>query len=182
MIRRVLHLGEEKLRELSEEITTVDDELRALVKDMFETMYKNNGVGLAAPQVGVSRRLFVIDTGDSPMVFINPEIVSQSGKETCEEGCLSLPGLRENVVRAKRIVGRATDLDGKRFEIEAEGLMSRAFQHELDHLDGVVFIDRISKARRLQIRQELSIIEAGGTIEYEDDDDCDDSGHDEAVA
>ncbi|OQA05150.1 MAG: Peptide deformylase [bacterium ADurb.Bin374] len=181
MIRRILHLGEEQLRELSEPVQAIDDDLRTLVKDMFETMYKNNGVGLAAPQVGINRRFFVIDTGDDPMVFINPEIVSQSGKETCEEGCLSLPGLRENVTRAKKIVGRATDLDGKLFEIEAEGLMARAFQHELDHLDGVVFIDRISKARRLQIRQELAIIEDGGTIEYEDDE-RDDTGDDEAVA
>ncbi len=181
MIRRILHLGEEPLRELSEPIQTIDDELRTLVKDMFETMYKNNGCGLAAPQVGVNRRLFVIDIGDNPMVFINPEILSHSGKDTCEEGCLSLPGLRENVTRAKKIVGRATDLDGKPFEIEASDLMARAFQHELDHLDGVVFIDRISKARRLQIRQELAIIEDGGTVEYEDDE-RDDTGDDEAVA
>lgn len=181
MIRRILHLGEKQLREVSEPVTTIDDELRTLVKDMFETMYKNNGAGLAAPQVGINKRLFVTDTGDNPLVFINPELIKSSGKETCDEGCLSLPGLRENVTRAKCIVGRATDLDGKVFEIEAEGLMARAFQHEFDHLDGVIFIDRISKARRLQIRQELSIIEAGGTIEYEDDE-KDDDGNGEAVA
>ena len=127
MIRRILHLGEETLRKPSEPVTTVDDELRTLVKDMFETMYKGNGVGLAAPQVGVNKRLFVIDTGDRPLAFINPEIVKSSGKETCEEGCLSLPGLRENVTRAKKILGRAQDLEGTTFEIEADGLMARAF-------------------------------------------------------
>lgn len=170
MIRRILHLGEDELRNSSETITTIDDDLRTLVRDMFETMYKNNGVGLAAPQVGVNKRLFIIDTGENPITFINPEILETSGKETCNEGCLSLPGLQETVTRAKWVKARATDLDGTTFEIEADGLLARAIQHENDHLDGVLFIDRISKARRLQIRHELEIIEAGGKIEYEDDD------------
>jgi peptide deformylase len=93
MKRRILHYGEEPLRQESKPVTTIDDDLRALVKDMFETMYQAHGVGLAAPQVGVNLRLFLIDTGNAPMVFINPEIVKTSGKEICEEGCLSFPGL-----------------------------------------------------------------------------------------
>ncbi|HOY66992.1 MAG TPA: peptide deformylase [Candidatus Ozemobacteraceae bacterium] len=180
MVRRIFHLGEDELRKASEPVTTFDDELRTLVRDMFETMYKNNGVGLAAPQVGVNKRLFVIDTGDNPLTFINPEILEAAGKETCNEGCLSLPGLQETVTRAKWIKARAMDLDGNTFEIEADGLLARAVQHENDHLDGVLFIDRISKARRLQIRHELEIIEAGGRIEYEDDDDDSDNGVDAA--
>ncbi len=169
MKRRILHFGEEPLREESKPVTTVNDELRVLVKDMFETMYQANGVGLAAPQVGVNLRLFLIDTGNAPMVFINPEIVKATGKEAAEEGCLSFPGLREKVERPARVVARATDLDGNGFEVQAEGLLARAIQHELDHLDGILFVDRISKARRLQIKRDLERIAAGESLEPDED-------------
>ena len=165
---RVLHYGEEPLRAESEPVTEINDDIRRLVDDMFETMNEAKGVGLAAPQVGVNLRLAVIDIGDDPMVLINPRILRSSGKETCDEGCLSLPGLTEKVERAKKVVAEATDIDGSVYEIEAEGLLARAIQHELDHLDGVLFIDRISKARKLQIKHELEMIKNGESL-YDDD-------------
>ena len=166
---RVLHYGEEPLRAESEPVTEINDDIRRLVDDMFETMNEAKGVGLAAPQVGVNLRLAVIDIGDDPMVLINPRILKSSGKETCDEGCLSLPGLTEKVERAKKVVAEATDIDGSVYEIEAEGLLARAIQHELDHLDGVLFIDRISKARKLQIKHELEILKSGESLYDEDE-------------
>lgn len=165
---RVLHFGEEPLRTPSESVKEITDDIRRLVDDMFETMNEAKGVGLAAPQVGVNVRLAIIDIGDDPLVLINPRIIKSSGKETCEEGCLSFPGLTEKVERAKKVVAEATNIDGARYEIEAEGLLARAIQHELDHLDGVLFIDRISKARKLQIKHELEMIKNGESL-YDDD-------------
>lgn len=177
MIYRILHLGEAGLRRDSEPVQEITDELRTIVKDMFETMHKARGVGLAAPQIGVNKRLMIIDIDGNPLVFINPEILKKSGKETSEEGCLSLPGLRENVQRATKLVARAVNINGKDFEIDAEGLLARAIQHEIDHLDGVLFIDRISKARKLQIRHDLERLEAGESLESPDiDDEEDDDG------
>ena len=170
MIHRILHIGEEPLRKESEEITRIDDDLRKLAADMFETMYKAHGCGLAAPQIGVNKRLIVLDTdNEHRFVMINPEITKSSGKEICEEGCLSLPGLREKVQRATKITARYTDLDGQQMEVTAEGLLARAIQHEIDHLEGVLFVDRISKARRMQIRHEIEILERGGTLETEEE-------------
>jgi peptide deformylase len=165
---RILHYGEEPLREESQPVAEINDEIRKLVEDMFETMYSSNGVGLAAPQVGKNLRLCIIDIGEDPQVFINPEIIKKGGKEVCDEGCLSFPGLSEKVERAARVVVRATDLDGSEYELQAEGLLARAVQHELDHLDGVLFIDRISKARRLQIKHELELIQQGYSLEEEE--------------
>jgi len=136
MKQRILHLGEEPLREISEPVKEINEEIEALVEDMFETMYEAQGVGLAAPQVGKNVRLFIVDIGDDPIVMINPVITKMSGKETCDEGCLSLPGLTEKVERATKIVAEATDIDGSEYEIEAEGLLARAIQHEFDHLEG----------------------------------------------
>ncbi len=167
---RVLHFGEEPLRADSKPVAEITDDIRKLVEDMFETMNEAKGVGLAAPQVGINLRLAIIDIGDDPLVLINPRIIKSSGKETCEEGCLSFPGLTEKVERAKKVFAEATDLDGSVYEIEAEGLLARAIQHELDHLDGVLFIDRISKARKLQIRHELEMIKNGESL-YDDDED-----------
>ncbi len=168
---RVLHYGEEPLREPSQPITEITDDIRRLVEDMFETMHESKGVGLAAPQVGVNVRLAVIDIGEDPLVLINPKILKSSGKETCDEGCLSFPGLTEKVERARKVVAEATDLDGSVYEIEADGLLARAIQHELDHLDGVLFIDRISKARKLQIKHELEILKRGESLYDEDEED-----------
>ncbi len=167
---RILHYGEEPLREPSKPVEEITDDVRRLVDDMFETMYESKGVGLAAPQVGVNIRLAIIDIGDDPLVLINPQILKKSGKETCDEGCLSFPGLSEKVERALKVVAEATDLDGSAYEIEAEGLLARAIQHELDHLDGVLFIDRISKARKLQIKHELEFLKQGESLHDEDED------------
>jgi len=161
MIRRIFRLGSKELREVAKPVSEIDDELRELVKDMFETMTDAKGVGLAATQVGIPKRLFVLEIENRPMVFINPRIIKAVGKEPAEEGCLSLPGLRENVTRAHIVVAEATDLSGKQFKVNAEGLFARAIQHELDHLEGILFIDRISKARKLQIKRQLERIEAG---------------------
>ncbi len=169
---RILHYGEEPLREASQPVTEINEDVRRLVEDMFETMYESKGVGLAAPQVGVNLRVAVIDIGEDPLVLINPQILKHSGKETCDEGCLSFPGLTEKVERAKKVVAEATDLDGSVYEIEAEGLLARAIQHELDHLDGVLFIDRISKARKLQIKHELEILKSGESLYDEDEEEA----------
>jgi peptide deformylase len=166
---RVLHYGEEPLRADSKPVKEISDDVRRLVEDLLETMHAENGVGLAAPQVGVNQRVAVIDIGDGPLILINPRILKRSGKEICDEGCLSFPGLSEKVERAKRVVAEATDIDGSVYEIEAVGLLARAIQHELDHLDGVLFIDRISKARKLQIKHELEMIKNGESLFEEDE-------------
>lgn len=167
---RILHYGEEPLKKVSEPVKVIDNDIQTLVKDMFETMYAANGVGLAAPQIGKNIRLVVIDCGDDPIAMINPSIIKKSGKEKAAEGCLSFPGLSENVVRATKVIAEYTDPnDGELYEVEAEGLLARAIQHEVDHLDGVVFVDRMSSARRLQIKNELEVIKQGGTLETEEE-------------
>lgn len=146
------YLGDPVLREPASEIDTPDDELRQLARDMFDTMYAEEGVGLAGPQVGVGRRIIVVDSreeGQEPMVLLNPRLV-ESAPETDrqEEGCLSIPGVRELVDRSVAVTVEAMDLDGKTFRMEAEGLLARVLQHEIDHLDGVLFFDRISPLKR----------------------------------
>lgn len=161
---RVLHYGEEPLRNDSEPITEITEEITSLIDDMLETMHKANGVGLAAPQIGKNVRLAVIDIGEGPLILINPVILKKTGKENADEGCLSFPGLSEKVERAVKVIAEATDEEGNLYEIEAEGLLARAIQHEIDHLDGVLFVDRISKARRLQIKSELEMIKQGHSL------------------
>lgn len=144
-------LGDPALREKAGEVEQVDDEIRRLAEDMFETMYAAEGIGLAAPQVGVNRRLFVMDIRDpdiEPRALINPVIVERSGSESGEEGCLSLPGLVGEVERSASIVVEALDLQGEPIRIEASGLHARCIQHEIDHLDGVLFIDHVSPLKR----------------------------------
>jgi peptide deformylase len=144
-----------------------NDELRQLAANMFETMYGNKGVGLAAPQVGVSKQLTVVDVsaGEDPsakLVLINPEIVSREGQQLGEEGCLSIPGFREDVRRAMKVKVRALDLDGKPFEVEGEELLARAFQHEIDHLHGVLFLKHLSPLKRDLIRRKIAkLVKAG---------------------
>ncbi len=168
MKHRILHYGEDPLKKVSEPVKVIDDEIRTLVKDMFETMYAANGVGLAAPQIGKNIRLVVIDCGDDPIAMVNPSIIKKTGKENGPEGCLSFPGLSENVTRATKVIAEYTDPnDGEVYEVEGEGLLARAIQHEVDHLDGIVFVDRMSNARRLQIKNELEVIKQGGTLEEE---------------
>ena len=147
------YLGDAVLRKKAAPVEVIDDSLRKLASDMIETMYRQEGLGLAAPQVGVSLRMFVYDNvavpyGTDPQVIINPEIVEMEGKVRGEEGCLSIPELKDQVERAERVTIEGLDLDGNEIEIEAEGLAARIFQHESDHLDGVLFIDRVGPMKR----------------------------------
>ena len=148
-------LGEEILRDPGVEVEAFDDELRELVEDMLETMYFAEGIGLAAPQIGVSRRVCVLDLADEdkpengPWIFVNPVIVESSDEEDkATEGCLSIPEMEEVVSRPARVTVRGFDAEGEAIEVEADGLFARALQHEIDHLDGVLFIDRLSTFKR----------------------------------
>jgi|SRR5580692_5229418 peptide deformylase len=153
MILKIVKYPEPVLSQPGEPVTEFNDELRQLAADLFETMYAAQGIGLAAPQVGVSKRLTVIDLsmGKEPkdkLVLINPEIILSEGRLYEEEGCLSFPDIREKVVRAARVRIRAQDEHGKWYEMDGEELLSRAMQHEIDHLDGVLFIFRMSPLKR----------------------------------
>jgi peptide deformylase len=141
-------LGDPILREDTKPVGEITDELRALARNMFDTMYVAKGIGLAAPQVGRTERLAVVDVDDNPLVIINPEVIHGEGKEKGEEGCLSIPDVYGDVERPGRVRVRATGLDGKEFEIEAEGLFARCLQHEIDHLHGKLFIDYLSVLKR----------------------------------
>ncbi|MBX6332896.1 MAG: peptide deformylase [Gemmatimonadaceae bacterium] len=142
-------LGAPILRQETRPVEVVTDEIRRLIDDMFATMYAAKGIGLAAPQVGRSERLTVIDVGDDrQLVLINPEIVLAEGKQRAEEGCLSIPDIYGEVERAARVVVRALDRDGKPFELEGTELLARCIQHEVDHLHGRLFIDYLSVVKR----------------------------------
>lgn len=142
-------LGDPILREETKPIEEITDGIRALVKNMFDTMYAAKGIGLAAPQVGRLERVAVVDVDESPMVLINPEVVRTEGKtKKAEEGCLSIPDVYGDVERPMKVVVRALDIDGKEFEFEAEDLLARCVQHEIDHLHGKLFIDYFSVLRR----------------------------------
>ena len=149
MSLRLLHLlGSPVLRQRSAEVETVDDEVRQLVEDLFETMDAARGVGLAANQVGVARRVAVVDADDDRFAMIDPVIVETEGRATAEEGCLSIPEIYGDVSRPERVVVEATDEHGHRYRKEATGLKARAIQHEIDHLDGILFLDHLSLVRR----------------------------------
>ncbi len=153
MILKVVKYPEPVLSQPGEPVTEFDKELRKLVADMFETMYAAQGIGLAAPQVAVAKRITVIDlsmgkNAKDKLVLINPEIIERAGKQYEEEGCLSFPDIREKIQRAFKVTIRAQDENGKWFEMDGEELLSRAFQHEIDHLDGVLFITRMSPLKR----------------------------------
>ena len=142
-------LGDPVLREETKPVAEITDDIRALVKDMFETMYMAKGIGLAAPQVGRTERIAIVDVDDNPMVIINPEIVEAASKTAKgEEGCLSIPDVYGDVERPSRVKVRALDIDGKEFEIEAGDLLGRCLQHEIDHLHGKMFIDYMSVLKR----------------------------------
>ncbi|WP_294371052.1 peptide deformylase [uncultured Clostridium sp.] len=144
-LRNIRKYGDDILRKKCREVEEIDKRTLVLIKDMFDTMYDADGVGLAGPQVGVLKRLFVIDIGEGPLVFVNPEILETSGKQIDEEGCLSLPGEMEEVMRPNYVRARALNEKGEEFEIEAEGLLARAILHEYDHLNGTLFIDRVKR-------------------------------------
>lgn len=154
----ILHYPDPRLHTVAKPVEAVDERIRALVDDMAETMYAAPGIGLAATQVDVHERVVVIDISETHKdlkVFINPEIVAQSGRAEGEEGCLSVPGVFDRVTRAERVTVRALDRDGKPFELEAEGLLAVCIQHELDHLQGKVFVDYLSMLKRARIRTRL---------------------------
>lgn len=160
----VRFMGAPVLREKARPVEKFDRALKRLARDMVETMYDSHGVGLAAPQVGISSRLFVFDDGETgPISMVNPELSGLEGEQGGEEGCLSVPGIYFNVVRAERVRVRGLDVDGSPLEMLGEGLLARIFQHEMDHIDGVLFIDRLSEqdrkeAMRLLREQELGLV------------------------
>ncbi len=148
-LRNIRKLGDDILRKKCRPVETIDEKIITLLDDMAETMYEANGVGLAAPQVGVLKRVVVIDAGDGLIELINPEIIAVSGSQTADEGCLSVPGKYGKVERPQKVTVRATDRDGNVFELEGEDLLARAFCHEIDHLDGVVFVDKVTEYTEL---------------------------------
>ncbi len=154
----ILHFPDPRLRNKAKPVKTVDDSVRRLVDDMLETMYEAPGIGLASTQVNDPRQVAVIDISeehDQPLCLINPEILEKQGEEEMDEGCLSVPDVYETVIRADRVKVRALDREGNPFEMEAEGLLAVCIQHELDHLDGKLFIDYISNLKRQRIRKRL---------------------------
>lgn len=167
MIYPIVKYGQEVLEQQAEPVTAFDAALEKLVADMFETMYAARGVGLAAPQIGISKRLCVIDitSGENPsakLVLANPVIVSTEGKSMLEEGCLSLPDFRAKTPRPKRATVRALDLHGKEFTMAGEDLLARAFCHETDHLNGTLFIKHVSLLKRDSIKRKVKkMIKAG---------------------
>jgi peptide deformylase len=156
-LREIIKLPDPRLRLVSKPVKDIDDEVRALVADMFETMYAAPGIGLAAIQVGIPHRVITLDLAKKdepkkPQVVINPEILwSSEERGTYEEGCLSIPEVYEEVERPAQVKVRYTDLDGKQREVEANGLLATCLQHEIDHLNGVLFIDRLSRLKRDRI-------------------------------
>ena len=167
MILTIRKYPDPVLSQPGEPVTEFNAELRKLVADMFETTYASQGIGLAAPQVGVSKRLTVIDLSmgknpDERLVLINPEIISSEGRLYEEEGCLSFPDIREKVVRSAKVSIRAQDEHGKWFEMDGEELLSRCFQHEIDHLNGVLFIFRMSALKRNLNLRKIKKLQAEG--------------------
>ncbi|HLW04853.1 MAG TPA: peptide deformylase [Azoarcus sp.] len=155
----ILRYPDERLHKIAKPVEVVDDKLRKLVEDMAETMYEAPGIGLAATQVNVHKRVIVIDVSEDQTdlkVLINPEILERSGEQVCEEGCLSVPGVYERVVRAAEVRVTALNEQGERFELEADGLLAVCIQHEIDHLDGKVFIERLSQLKFSRIKNKLA--------------------------
>ena len=152
----ILHYPDPRLRRCADTVDAVDDHVRRLIDDMLETMYQARGVGLAAPQVDVAKCIITIDVSqerNEPLCLVNPEIRRSTGTKEAEEGCLSFPGIFENVTRAERVVVAALDRGGKPFELEAEGLLAVCVQHEIDHLGGLLFVDHLSRLKRQRIRK-----------------------------
>jgi peptide deformylase len=166
-MRDIRIIGDPVLTRKAEPVDVIDEDVVRLGRDMVETVHAAPGIGLAAPQVGVGKRVIVVDlsVGEDPAalhVMVNPEIVARSGESVCEEGCLSVPDIKENVARPYRVVVRGRDLGGRPVEIEAEDLLARAFCHEIDHLDGILFVDRLSALKRTLVRKKLKKAAAKG--------------------
>ena len=167
MIRPILRYGERPLHEPAAEVTTFDDGLERLIDDMIETMYAAPGIGLAATQLGVPLRVFVVDISvgrerDGLIVMVNPGFVEREGMQLEEEGCLSVPGFNATVVRPQRTVLKGLDRDGVEQTVEGKALLARAFQHEMDHLDGVLFIDRLRGIKRDLIVRRIQKLKRSG--------------------
>ncbi len=157
-ILEILHYPDKRLRTVAEPVDAVDDSIRSLVDDMLETMYAAPGIGLAATQVNVHKRVIVMDLSEEknePLCFINPEILSSEGVEQTEEGCLSVPDIFETVERAERVTVRALDKDGNEFTLEADGLLAVCIQHEMDHLMGNLFVDYLSPLKQLRVKKKI---------------------------
>jgi peptide deformylase len=158
-IRQILHFPDPRLRKKAVPIKSVNDEIRQLSDDMLETMYAAPGIGLAANQINIQKRIIVIDISEdnsSPMVFINPEIIKEQGEREHQEGCLSVPEEYEMVTRADTVTVKALDRDGTEFELEADELLATCIQHEIDHLDGKLFVDYLSGLKRQRIKKRLA--------------------------
>ena len=158
----ILHFPDKRLRSKAREISNIDDKLRSFIDDMFETMYEAPGIGLAATQVNYHHRVMVIDVSeekDQPLCFINPVITHKEGVELMQEGCLSVPGFYEDVERAEAITVKALDKQGEPFELTTDGLLAVCIQHEIDHLDGKLFVDYLSPLKRNRIRKKLERME-----------------------
>lgn len=168
MVRKILKYGEPVLEQKAEAVTEFDTaEMKELIADMWETMYAAKGVGLAAPQIGISKRISVIDISvgedeTKKIVLVNPEITFRDGKQTGEEGCLSIPGFREPVSRANKVTVRAQDATGDAIELTGEELLARAFEHEIDHLNGILFINHLSALKRDIIRRKIKKLQKAG--------------------
>ncbi len=167
MIYSIVKYGDPVLERTAEPITVFDDELKKLVEDMFESMYAAHGVGLAAPQIGLGKRLAVIDVTfkedpNAKLVLANPEIIHTEGRQTQSEGCLSIPEFRESVTRPRKVTVRAQDVNGKWFEKTGEDLLARAFLHETDHLNGKLYISHVSGLKRDLIKRKIrKLVKAG---------------------
>lgn len=165
MVREILIWPDPVLKQKSRPVAKVDDSIRTLVKDMFETMYASEGVGLAAPQVGVLQRVIVLDTTPAqpesrPLVMINPELIGLEGKTTYNEACLSIPGESEDVERAAVVTVKFLDVDGQEQTLRCDGLLAIAVQHETDHLNGIVYVDHVSTLKREFIRKRMKRVRA----------------------
>ena len=157
-IRKIIYLPDPRLRQVTAQVETFDDKLQTLIEDMFDTMYDANGVGLAAPQIGISLCLSVVDIiGDKSqqLVLVNPKIIATEGQVEYQEGCLSVPSAYDTVLRAEKVTIRAQDRFGKFFEISADGLLGECFQHEIDHLNGKLFVDLLSPIKRAMARKKV---------------------------
>jgi len=155
----ILRYPDPRLHTVAQPVAAVDDGIRRLISDMAETMYAAPGIGLAATQVNVPKRVLVLDVSEDKsqlMAFVNPEIVAREGEHVGEEGCLSVPGIYETVKRSERVKVRALDAEGKPFEIEADGLLAVCLQHEIDHLDGKVFVEYLSRLKLSRIKAKLA--------------------------
>ncbi len=158
-ILSILEFPDPRLRTVAKSVAVVDKAIESLVDDMLETMYEAHGVGLAATQLDIHKRIIVIDTSEdknNPLCFINPEITKQMGEEESDEGCLSVPGIFEPVTRAEEITVTALDKKGKAFELEAGGLLAVCIQHEMDHLQGKLFVDYLSSLKRQRIKKKMA--------------------------